>query len=85
MARRNTSRATAPVTTSPRAPTSRNKSAFGEWQDRERVAAKALASELNVTVGYVLNLAAGRATPGWKLRLKIQALTDGAVSFESWE
>ena len=85
MARRNTSRAAAPVVTLSSDRACRNKTSFGEWLDRERVAPKALANELGITVGYVLNLGAGRATPGWKLRLKIQALTDGAVSFESWE
>jgi hypothetical protein len=42
------------------------------------------AEQLGITVGYVINLKAGRSTPGAKLRLRIQEHTGGAVRFDDW-
>ena len=82
--RRNTTTLTAPASVIPWMPRQRSKLAFAEWLDRERVAPKALAAELGITVGYVYNLRTGQATPGAKLRIRIHQRTDGQVPFDSW-
>lgn len=58
--------------------------AFAEWLYREGLDASVLASELGITESYVRALLRRIATPGAKLRLKIQDRTEGEVRFDSW-
>lgn len=82
--RRNTTSLTAPASVIPCLPERRNKLAFAEWLDRERVAPKALAAELGITVSYVYQLKCGSLSPGAKLRIRIHHRSNGEVPFDSW-
>lgn len=84
MAGRNPSKAVAPASVIPGVHPQSDYGVFAEWLDRERVSIPALASELGVTASYVRMLRSRAATPGARLRLRIQERTGGAVRFDDW-
>lgn len=84
MTKREVASVDAPAAAVPCIPTCSSKTVFKEWLDRERVVLRHIAGELGITESYVRSLASGKQTPGAKLRLRIQARTEGAVRFDSW-
>ena len=84
MARRKPSAAVDQASVIPGTHNQRNECVFAQWLDRERVKPEVLAEQLGITVSYVRILKKGKATPGAKLRLRIQEHTGGAVRFDSW-
>jgi len=85
MARRRTSVAVAQTSVMPGTHKHLVECVFAQWLDRERVTPEVLAEELGVTLSYVRMLRDRRATPGAKLRLRIQERTKGAVPFDCWD
>lgn len=84
MTKREVASVDAPAAAVPCIPTCSSKTVFKEWLDRERVVLRHIADELGITVDYCRKLARGDHAPGVKLRLRIQARTEGAVRFDSW-
>lgn len=84
MARRKSVRAAAPAPVIPGVRQNLYIGVFAEWLDRERVPIPALADELGITASYVRALLRRDFTPSAKLRLRIQARTEGAVPFDCW-
>lgn len=83
MTRRRTSSMATPEITVKRLRSTRD-TAFARWIEETRKPFDVIASELDVTTHYVRILAAGKCTPSAKLRLRIQALSRGAVMFDAW-
>jgi len=84
MSRRKTDEGLAHDVTISGANAQRTKSAFGRWMETQTVGPAALADELGITQSYVRALRDGQATPGAKLRIRIEARTYGAVRFDAW-
>ena len=62
-----------------------NDNAFRRWMDRTARSPAGIAIEFGLAKSYVYQLLDGTATPGRRLAIRIQMVSQGKVTIESWD